>query len=53
VPIFCVLGAGVSHWFFGVPWFLAFISFPLIAILAVIATNSMALTSWTPTGSLA
>jgi uncharacterized oligopeptide transporter (OPT) family protein len=53
VPIFCVLGAGVSHWFFGVPWLLAFISFPLIAILAVIATNSMALTSWTPTGSLA
>ncbi len=53
VPLFCLLGAGVSHWFFGVPWLLAFISFPLIAILAVIATNSMALTSWTPTGSLA
>ncbi len=53
VPIFCALGAGISHWFFNVPWLLSFISFPLIAILAIIATNSMALTSWTPTGALA
>jgi uncharacterized oligopeptide transporter (OPT) family protein len=53
VPILTVLGAVVSHAFFGVPWFLAFISFPLIFVLAIICTNSMALTSWTPTGSLA
>jgi uncharacterized oligopeptide transporter (OPT) family protein len=53
VPILTVLGAMVSHDFFGVPWFLAFISFPLIFVLTVICTNSMALTSWTPTGSLA
>ena len=53
VPILTVLGAAVSHEFFGVPWFLAFISFPLIFVLAIICTNSMALTSWTPTGSLA
>ena len=53
VPVLAVLGAAVSHAFFGVPWFLAFISFPLIFVLAVICTNSMALTSWTPTGSLA
>ena len=52
VPIFAVLGAGVSNQFFGVPWLLAFISLPLIFVLAVICANSMALTSWTPTGAL-
>ena len=53
VPVFSVLGAWVSHAFFGVPWLLAFISLPLIFVLTIICTNSMALTSWTPTGSLA
>jgi uncharacterized oligopeptide transporter (OPT) family protein len=53
VPLFSVLGAWVTHAFFGVPWLLAFISLPLIFVLSVICTNSMALTSWTPTGSLA
>ncbi len=53
VPIFCVLGASVTHSFFGVPWLLASISLPLILVLTVICTNSMALTSWTPTGALA
>jgi uncharacterized oligopeptide transporter (OPT) family protein len=43
----------VSHAFFGVPWLLGFLSLPLIIVLTVICTNSMALTSWTPTGSLA
>ncbi len=52
VPVFSVLGAWVTHEFFGVPWLLAFISLPLIFVLAVICTNSMALTSWTPTGAL-
>jgi OPT family oligopeptide transporter len=52
VPIFCVLGASVTHSFFGVPWLLAFVSLPLILVLTVICTNSMALTSWTPTGAL-
>jgi uncharacterized oligopeptide transporter (OPT) family protein len=52
IPIFSVLGAGVTHEFFGVPWLLAFISLPLIFVLSVICTNSMALTSWTPTGAL-
>jgi len=52
VPIFSVLGAWVTHEFFGVPWLLAFISLPLIFVLTVICTSSMALTSWTPTGSL-
>jgi len=52
IPVFSVLGAWVSHHFFGVPWLLAFISLPLIFVLAIICTNSMALTSWTPTGAL-
>jgi uncharacterized oligopeptide transporter (OPT) family protein len=52
VPIFSVLGAWATHAFFGVPWLLAFISLPLIFVLSIICTNSMALTSWTPTGSL-
>ena len=52
VPLFSVLGAWVTHEFFGVPWLLAFISLPLIFVLAVICTNSMALTSWAPTGAL-
>jgi len=52
IQIFSVLGAWVSHHYFGVPWLLAFISLPLIFVLSVICTNSMALTSWTPTGAL-
>jgi len=52
VPLFSVLGAWSTHAFFGVPWLLAFISLPLIFVLTIICTNSMALTSWTPTGSL-
>ncbi len=52
IPIMSVVGAWVSHHFFGVPWLLAFISLPLIFVLAIICTNSMALTSWTPTGAL-
>ena len=52
VPIFSVISAWVTHGFFGVPWFMAFVSLPLIFVLTVICTNSMALTSWTPTGSL-
>jgi len=52
IPVFSVLGAWVSHHFFGVPWLLAFISLPLIFVLSIICTNSMALTSWTPTGAL-
>jgi OPT family oligopeptide transporter len=53
IPAFSVLGAWVTHAFFGVPWLLSFISLPLIFVLTIICANSMALTSWTPTGSLA
>ena len=52
IPVLSVLGAGVTHVFFGVPWLLCFISLPLIFVLSVICANSMALTSWTPTGAL-
>lgn len=52
IPVFSVAAASVSHFFFGVPWLLAFISLPLIFVLSIICANSMALTSWTPTGSL-
>src|SRR4030095_387767 len=52
VPILSIIGATVTHEFFGVRWLLCFISLPLIFILTVISTNSMALTSWTPTGAL-
>lgn len=52
VPVFSVLGAWLTNAFFGVPWLLAFISLPLIFVLTIICTNSMALTSWTPTGAL-
>lgn len=53
VPILSILGAWGTHAFFGVPWLMAFLPLPLIFILAVICTNSMALTSWMPTGPLA
>jgi OPT family oligopeptide transporter len=53
VPLFSVLGAYVTHVFFGVPFWISLVSLPLIFVLTLICTNSMALTSWTPTGSLA
>jgi len=52
VPILGVVGAWVTHTFFGVPMLLALVCLPLIFVLTVICTNSMALTSWTPTGAL-
>lgn len=52
VPVLSVLGCYITHLFFGVPMWLALLSLPLILVLTVIAVNSMALTSWTPTSSL-
>ncbi len=52
VPVLSLLGVWLTHIFFGVPVFLALLALPLIFVLTVICTNSMALTSWTPTGSL-
>ncbi len=53
VPVFSILGAWATHEFFGVPWLLSLVSLPLIFILTVICTNSMALTSWMPIGAVA
>ncbi len=52
VPIFSFLAVWLTHDFFAVPWHLALIALPLIFVLTIICTNSMALTSWTPTGAL-
>ena len=53
VPVFGLLGAWMAHSFFGARWLLALASLPLVFVLALIATNSMALTSWTPSGAMA
>jgi uncharacterized oligopeptide transporter (OPT) family protein len=53
VPVFSLVGAWATHEFFGVPWLLSLVSLPLIFILTVICTNSMALTSWMPLGAVA
>ena len=52
VPVLGLFGAWITHEFFGVPFVLALVSLPLIFVLTIICTNSMALTSWTPTGAL-
>lgn len=52
VPVLSLVGAWLTHAFFGVSWLLALASLPLIFVLTIISTNSMALTSWTPTGAL-
>ena len=53
LPILSVIGVWLTHWFFGVPWFLAFLALPLTFLLTIICTNSMALTSWTSTSTMA
>ncbi len=53
VPVLSLLGTWLTHLFFGVPIGLALLSLPLVIVLTVICVNSMALTSWTPTSSLA
>jgi uncharacterized oligopeptide transporter (OPT) family protein len=53
VPVLSLVGAHFTHVFFGVSWFLSLVSLPLIFVLTIISTNSMALTSWTPTSALA
>lgn len=52
IPIFAVLAAYLNNSFFGVSFVLSLASLPLVFILAVIAANSMALTSWIPSGAL-
>ncbi len=52
VPIKSFVAVWLTHDFFGAPRHLALIAQPLIFFLAVICTNSIALTSRPPTGSL-
>lgn len=52
IPVFSLLAAWTTHTFFGVPWLMSIVSLPLVFILAIICTNAMALTSWTPTSTL-
>jgi OPT family oligopeptide transporter len=53
IPILSVVGVWLTHLFFGVPWWLAFLALPLTFLLTIICTNSMALTSWTSTSTMA
>jgi len=53
VPVFSLLGAWATHDFFGVSWLLSLVSLPLVFVLTVICTNSMALTSWMPLSAVA
>ncbi|MBV1775088.1 OPT/YSL family transporter [Burkholderiaceae bacterium DAT-1] len=52
VPVLAVVGVWMNHAFFGVSWWLGFLSLPLIVVLALISINAMALTSWMPTTAL-
>jgi len=52
VPIMSFVVVMLTHLFFGVPWGLALAALPLIFVLTIIGTNSMALTSWIPTGAM-
>jgi uncharacterized oligopeptide transporter (OPT) family protein len=53
IPILGIVGVWLTHWFFGVAWWLAFAALPLTFVLTIICTNSMALTSWTSTSVMA
>ncbi|MCC6320320.1 MAG: OPT/YSL family transporter [Phycisphaerales bacterium] len=52
VPIIGALGVWMLHDWYGVHWHWGALSIPLIIVLTLIAANSTALTSITPTGSL-
>ncbi len=52
MPIVGAIGVWMAHAWFGVDWFLGALAIPLIVLLTLIAVNSTALTSITPTGSL-
>lgn len=52
LPVLSLITAWMAWSFFGIKWYLALLSLPLTFALSLICTQSMALTSWTPTGSL-
>lgn len=53
VPLLSAVGVWLTHWFFGVPWLIACAAVPMTFVLTIICTNSMALTSWTSTSTMA
>lgn len=53
IPVLSLVGIWLTHWFFGVPWLLALMAVPMTFVLTIICTNSMALTSWTSTSTMA
>ncbi len=42
----------IAHWFFGVQYWMGIIAVPMVFVFTLIAVNSTALTSITPTGAL-
>jgi uncharacterized oligopeptide transporter (OPT) family protein len=52
LPILAIITAWLSHMWYGMPYWLTLLCFPLVFALSLICINAMALTSWTPTGSL-
>lgn len=53
LPILAVVTAWMANAWYGVPYWTTIVALPLVFVLSLICTNSMALTSWTPTGALA
>jgi OPT family oligopeptide transporter len=53
IPLLSAVGVWLTHAFFGVPWLIAVIAVPMTFVLTIICTNSMALTSWTSTSTMA
>jgi OPT family oligopeptide transporter len=52
IPIVGAVVVLLAHWFFGVKIWLGVLSIPLVFVFTLIAVNSTALTSITPTGAL-
>ncbi len=52
VPVIGGIGVWMAHSWFGVSWLYGAMAIPLILVLTLIAANSTALTSITPTGSI-
>ena len=52
IPIVGAVGVWMAHEWFGVSWMWGALAIPLIGVLTLIAAQSTALTSITPTGSL-
>lgn len=52
LPVLALATAWMANTWYGVPYWTTIVALPLIFVLSLICTNSMALTSWTPTGAL-